>query len=143
MFYFSDIEGSPQYFIIINNLSCSFTHSFLILAKLYLFLFSWGTFIMNCFSFAKSCLTLCDPMDCSTPGFLVLHYLLVFAETRVHWVDAIQSSHPLLPLSLSALNFSPHQGLYQWVGSLHQVAKVLELQLQMDFNHEWALNVIK
>ena len=51
----------------------------------------------GCCSVSESCLTLCDPMDCSTPGFPGLHYLLVFAQTHVHWVDdAIQLSHPLL-----------------------------------------------
>ena len=61
-------------------------------------------------SFAQSCLTLCDPMDCSTPGFPVLHQLSELAHTHVHWVsDAIQPSHPLLPLSPSALNLSQHQ----------------------------------
>ena len=54
-------------------------------------------------------------MDCSTPGFPVLHYLLEFAQTHVHWVDAIQSSHPLSPPSLPALNLSQHQGLFQWL----------------------------
>ena len=52
-------------------------------------------------SVAKSCLILCDPMDCNTTGFPVLHYLLEFAQTHVHWVDAaIPPSHPLLPLFL-------------------------------------------
>ena len=74
---------------------------------------------------------LCDPIDCSKPGFPVLHHLLEFAQTHVHWVsDAIQPSHPLSPPSPSALNLSQHQGLFQWVSSSHQVAKVLELQLQ-------------
>ena len=64
-------------------------------------------------------------------GFPVLHYLLEFAQTHVHWVnDAIQPSHPLLLSSLSALNLSQHQGFFQWVSFSHQVAKVLELQLQ-------------
>ena len=81
--------------------------------------------------FSQSCLTLCDPMDCSTPGFPVLHYLLECAQTHVRWVgDAFQLSHPLLLLSLPALNLSQHQGLFQWVSSSHQVAKVLELQPQ-------------
>ena len=62
-----------------------------------------------CCSFAKSCPTLFDPMDCSPSGFLVLHHLLEFAQTHVHWVgDAIQPSHPLLPPS-HALNLSQHQ----------------------------------
>ena len=77
-------------------------------------------------SVAQSCLTLCDPMDCSTPGFPVLHYLLEFAQTHAHWVDdAIQPSLPLSPPSPLAFNLSQHQGRF-----LHQVAKVLEFQLQ-------------
>ena len=76
-----------------------------------------------CHSVAQSCPTLYNPMVCSTWGFPVLHY--------VHWVsDAIQPPHPLLPPFPLALNLSQHQGLCQWVGSLHQAAKVLELQLQ-------------
>ena len=68
-------------------------------------------------------------MDCSTSGFPVLHYLPEFAQTHVHWVrDALQPSHLLLPSS-PALNLSQHQGVFQWVGSLHQVTKVLELHL--------------
>ena len=60
----------------------------------------------------KSCVSLCDPMNFSTPGFPVLHYLLEFGQTHVHWVgDAIQSCHPLLPPSALALNLSEHQGL--------------------------------
>ena len=76
---------------------------------------------------AQLCLTFCNPMHCSTPGFPVLHYLLESAQTRVHWVNnAIQPSHPLLSLSPPALNLFQHQGLFQWVGFSHQVAKVLE-----------------
>ena len=74
--------------------------------------------------------TLWDPMDCSMPGLPVHHQLPVFTQTHVHWVgDAIQPSHPLSSPSL-AFNLSQHQGLLQWVSSLHQVAKVLEFQLQ-------------
>ena len=72
-----------------------------------------------CCSVAKSCPTLCDPMDCSTPSFPVLHYLLEFAQTHVHWVsDAILSSHFLLPASPPTLTLSQHQGLFQW-SALH------------------------
>ena len=79
----------------------------------------------------KSCLTLCNPMDCSMPGFPVLHHLQEFAQTHVHWVgDAIQPSHPLSSLSLPAFNLSQHQGHFQWVCSSHWVVKVLELQHQ-------------
>ena len=83
-----------------------------------------------CCSVAQSCPALCDLMDCSTPGFPVHHHLPELAQTHVHWVgDAIQSSHPLSSLS-SAFNLSQLQGLFQWVSSLYQVAKILELQLQ-------------
>ena len=76
-----------------------------------------------CCSVAKSCLSLCDPMDCSTPGFPVHHQLPEVARTHVHWVsDAIQPSHPLSPSSPPAFNLSQHQGLFQWVSSLHHVA---------------------
>ena len=72
-----------------------------------------------CCSVAQSCSTLCDPMDCSTPGFPVLHCLLEFAQTHVHWVnDAIQLSYPLTPSS-PGLNLYQYQDLFQWVGSSH------------------------
>ena len=88
-----------------------------------------------CHSVVQSCLTLCDPIDCSMPGFPVLHCLLALAQTHVHWVGAaIQPSCPLSSLSPPALNLSQHLGLFQWVGSSHQVAKVLEQQQQMDTN---------
>ena len=74
---------------------------------------------------------LCDPTDCSTPGLPVHHQLPEFTQTHVHLVsDAIQPSHPLLSPSPPAFNLSQHQGLFKWVSSLHQVAKVLEFQLQ-------------
>ena len=82
-------------------------------------------------SVAHSCLTLCDPVDCSTPGFPVHHHLPEFVQTHVHRVsDAIQSSHPLLSPSPPAFSLSQHQGLFQWVRFSHQVAKVLELHIQ-------------
>ena len=82
-------------------------------------------------SVAQSCLTLCDPMNCSTPGLPVHHQLLEFTQTHAHWVsDAIQPSHPLLSPSPPAFSLSQHQGLFQWVNSSHQVDKVLEFQLQ-------------
>ena len=78
-------------------------------------------------SVAQSCPTLCDPMSRSTPGLPVHHQLLESTQTHVHWVgDAIQSSHPLSSPSPPALNLSQHQGLFQWVSSSHQVARVLE-----------------
>ena len=70
-------------------------------------------------------------MDCSMTGFPVHHQFLELVQTRVHRVsDAIQLSHPLSSPSPLAFNLSQHQGLFQWVSSSHQVAKVLELQLQ-------------
>ena len=81
-------------------------------------------------SVAQSCLTLCNPMDCSTLGLLVHHQRLELAQTHVHQVsDAIQPFHPLSSPSAPAFNLSQHQGLSQWVSSSHQLAKVLELQL--------------
>ena len=82
-------------------------------------------------SVTQSCLTLCDPMNRSTPGLPVHYQLPESTQTRVHWVgDANQSSHSLSSPSPPALNLSQHQGLFKWVSSLHQVAKVLEFQLQ-------------
>ena len=70
------------------------------------------------------------PLDRSMPGFPVFHHLLKFAETHVHWVgDAIQPSCPLSSPSPPAFNLSQHRGLFQWVSSLHQVTKVLELHI--------------
>ena len=88
--------------------------------------------LSSCCSVTKSCLTLCDPMNCNTPGFPVLHYLLELAQTHIHQVsDAIQPSHPQLSPS-PALNLSQHQGLFRWISSLHQVAKVFSwLEIRM------------
>ena len=81
-------------------------------------------------SAAQLCLTLCDPMNFSTPGLPVYHQLLESTQTHVHWVgNAIQPSHPLSSPSPLAFNLSYHQGLSKWVSSSHQVAKVLEFQL--------------
>ena len=71
-------------------------------------------------------------MDCSTPDFPVLHHLSELAETHVHQVgDAIQPSHPLLSPSPPALNLSQHQGLFQWVSSSQEVAKVLSFSFSI------------
>ena len=72
-----------------------------------------------------------NPMNRSTPGLHVHHQLLEFTQTHVHWVgDAIKTSHPLLSPSPPAFNLPQHQGLFKRVSSSHQVAKVLEFQLQ-------------
>ena len=82
-------------------------------------------------SVTLSCPTLCNPMDCSMPGFPVHHQLPEPSQTPVHCVsDTIQPSHPLLSPSPPAPNPSQHQGLFKWVSSSRQVAKVLEFQLQ-------------
>ena len=82
-------------------------------------------------SVTQLCPTLYDPKNRSMPGLPVHHQLPESTQTHVHWVgDAIQPSYPLSSPSLPALNLSQHQGLFQWVSSLHQVAKVLEFQLQ-------------
>ena len=96
-----------------------------------------GTPVLYC-SVTHSRLTLCDPMNCSKPHFSVLHQLLELAQTHVHWVDnAIQPSHP--PWSSSpALSLPQHQGLFKWVISSHQVAKLLELQLQHQSFQEYS-----
>ena len=104
--------------------------------------------IMDQFSsVANSCPTLCDPMDCSMPGFLVHPQLPELAQTHGHWVgDAVQPFHPLSSTSPPAFKLSQHQGLSQWVDCSHQVAKVWELYLQhqpfqwifkTDFLYDW------
>ena len=82
-------------------------------------------------SVAQSCLTLRDPVNRSTPGLPVHHQLPEFTQTHVHWVsDAIQPSYPLLSSFPPSPKPSKHQSLFQWVNSSHEVAKVLEFQLQ-------------
>ena len=82
-------------------------------------------------SLAQSCLTLCDPMDCSMPGFPVHHQLPEFTQTHVHRVgDAIQPSHHPLSSPSPTFNLFQHQGLFQGVSFSYQVVKVLEFQLQ-------------
>ena len=81
-------------------------------------------------------------MDYSTPGLPVYHQLPEFTQTPVYWVrDAIQPYHPLLSPSPPAFNLSQHQGLFQWVSSSHQVAKVLEFQLQRQ-SFQWIFKTI-
>ena len=76
---------------------------------------------------------LCDPMDCSTPGFPILHYLLEFVQTHVHWVDdTIQPSHPLSLRFPPALSLSQHQGLFQWINSLHCLKHILASKMHWE-----------
>ena len=85
-------------------------------------------------SVAQSCPTFCDPMNRNMPGLPVHHQLPESTQTHIHRVsDAIQPSHPLSSPSPPALNPSQHQGLFQWVNSSHEVARVLEFQLKASF----------
>ena len=82
-------------------------------------------------SVAQLCPTVCDPMNHSMPGLPVHHQLPEFTQPHVHWViDTIQPSHPLSSPSPPSFNLSQHQGLFKWVSSLHQVAKVLQFEFQ-------------
>ena len=88
-------------------------------------------------SVTQLCLTLWKPIDCSTPGLPVHHQFPEFTQTHVHQVgDAIQPSHPLSSPSPPALNLSQHQGLFKWVSSSHQVARVLELGFNISPSNE-------
>ena len=95
-------------------------------------------FYMCCSSVTQSRPSLCNPMDCSTPGLPVPHHLPKFTQVHVHCIsDAIQSSHPLTLFS-SAVNLPQHQRLFQWVGCSHQMTKILELQHQ---SFQWIFRV--
>ena len=90
-------------------------------------------------SVTQLCLILCNPMDCSMPGFPAHDKLLGLVQTHVHWIsDAIQTSHPLSSPSPPAFSLSQHWGLFQRVSSSHQMAKVLEFQLQ-HWSFQWIL----
>ena len=92
-----------------------------------------------CHSVAQWCPTLCNPMNHSTPGFPVLQHLPIPAQTHVRRVsDATQPSHPLSSPFPPAFNLSQHQGLFQWVSSLHQVAKVLEHHFSISPSSEYS-----
>ena len=88
---------------------------------------------------SQSCLTLRDPMDCSTPGFPDIHYLWEFAQTHVHWVDdAIQPPHPLSSPSSPALNHSQYQGLFQRVGCRIRWLKYWSLSFSISPPNEYS-----
>ena len=90
---------------------------------------------------AQSCLTLCESVNWSRPGFPVHHQLLELTQIPVHRVvHAIQPSHPLLSTSPPTFSLAQHQGLFQWVNSMHQVAKVLGLQLQHQ-SFQWIFRI--
>ena len=117
------LESRSIFYIFIKDL---FRHcfNFLLIRIIY------TCFTIQFSSLAQSCPTLCDPMNHSTPGLPVHHPLPEVTQTHGHWVgDAIQPSHPLSSPFPPAPNPSQHQGLFQWVNSSHEVAKVLEFQL--------------
>ena len=88
-------------------------------------------------SITQSCLTLCNPMNCSTPGLPIHHQLPEFTQTHVHWVsDAIRPSHPLSSPSPPAFSLSQHQGLFRWVSSLYQVAKYWNFRFSVSPSNE-------
>ena len=94
---------------------------------------------INISSVAQSCPTLCNPMDCSTPGLPVHLHLPEFTQTRVHHVgDAIQPFHPLSTPPPPTFNLSQHQGLFKWVSSSHQVAKVLSFSFSLSPSNEYS-----
>ena len=94
-----------------------------------------------CYSAAQSCPPLCDPMDCSTPGFPVLHHLLELAQTHVHWVgDVIQPSHPLLSPSPPAFSLSQHTGLFQWVWSF-PVSRLFQWPFCIRWSKNWSFSL--
>ena len=93
-------------------------------------------------SVAQSGPTLCNTMDYSMPGLPVHRQHLEFTQTHVHWVsDAIQPPYPPSSPSPPTFNLSQHQGLFKWVSSSHQVAKILEFQLQHQ-SFQWKSGLI-
>ena len=119
-----------QYCISFRYTAKWFSYAYIHISILFQILFHMG-YSVQFSSVAQLCLTLCDPINFSTPGLPVYQQLPEFTQTHVHCVsDAIQPSHPLSSPSPPAPNPSQHQGLFQWVSFSHQVAKVLEFQLQ-------------
>ena len=117
-------------FNFIKRLFASSFSAIRLVSSAYLRLLIFPPAINQIRSVAQSCPTLCDPMNCSTPGLPVHHQLPEFPQTHVHRVsDAIQPTHPLSFPSPLAPNPSQHQSLFQWVNSSYEVAKVLEFQL--------------
>ena len=136
VFYWNFLQHLNFLLSIVNVYIFVFAFSLAILTtfKIFFSIYHWPMSIFFKIQFSsvtQLCMTLCDPMDSSTPGFHVHCQLLGSTQTHIHWVsDAIQLSPPLLSPSPPAFNLSQHQGLFKWDSSMHQVLKVLELQLQ-------------
>ena len=119
--------------LILFTLNCCMTACLLVVFS------SLQSMLYTISSIAQSCPTLCNPMDCSTPGLLVHHQLLEFTQSHVHWVgDAIQPSHPLLSPFLPAINHSQHQGLFKWVSSSHQWPKYWSCSFTISPSNEYS-----
>ena len=129
------LKSRPQWFTeLANQTQVSLIFEFVVFKSLsYLILpFQTGhpSYIVVVFQ-SLSGVQHCNLMDCSVPGFPVLHHLLVLVQIHVHWVsEAIQLSHPLSSPSPPAFSLSQNQNLFQWVSSSYQVAKVLDFQFQ-------------
>ena len=135
--YISGVSGFPFYCsLLLKDSEGAKVHLLILLPAKHRHCHILGSVQFSC---SKS-LSLCDPMYCSTPGFLVHCELLELAQTHVHWDgDAIQISHPLSSPSPPAFNFSLHQGRIQWINSSHQVAK--ELVLPMNIQERFSLGL--
>ena len=128
---FPDIFSSVLYFsclldtVLLKNYQIYFTtHWWVMICSLKIIA------IAQFSSVTQLCPTLCDPIDCSMPGLPVYYQLPEFTQTHIHWVsDIFQPPNYLLSPSLPAFNLSQHQGLFKWVISSRQVAKVLEFQV--------------
>ena len=139
--WFVNMISSQPFLRVINNFfHFSLFPSYLVISSI---LLSLAVYDVNCpqfslFSHSVKSNSL-QPMYCSTPGFPVHHQLPELAQTHVHWVgDAIQPSHPLSSPSPPTFNLSQHQGLFQWVSSSHQVAKVLEFSFSVSPSDEYS-----
>ena len=118
--------------VVVSSVSDNSLFQLVLLLKVYrpFLMFSQCNASVQFSSVTQSCLTLCDPMNHSTPGLSVYHQLPEFTQTHVHRVnDAIKPSHPLSSPFPLAPNLSQPHSLFQWVNSSHEVAKVLEFQL--------------
>ena len=99
----------------------------------------WSISSVQFSSVAQSCLTLCNPIDCSTPGIPVHHQLPEFTQTHARWLsDTIQPSHPLSSPSPPTFNLSQPQCLFKWLSSLHQVAKYWSYSFSISPSNEYS-----
>ena len=130
LFYHKNLKLNSLIFLKGKTYFINIISIILSLSTTYVFIYAALCQFSSVSSVARSCLTLCDPVNRSTPGLPVHHHLPEFTQTHIHRVsDAIEPSHPLSSPSPPDPNPSQHQSLFQWVNSSHEVAKVLEFQL--------------